>query len=37
MRAAGYVQRTIWVHPTDWPQVSKYLQRIKARAEKREK
>jgi hypothetical protein len=28
MRAEGYVLRQIWVRPTDWARVQKYLLRL---------
>jgi hypothetical protein len=27
MRAAGFVLRTLWVHPLDWPAVRAYVER----------
>lgn len=29
MRTDGYVLRQFWVHPRDWPLVSKYLSRVR--------
>jgi hypothetical protein len=31
MRFAGFVLRQFWVHPTDWPRVSKYLSLVRER------
>jgi hypothetical protein len=28
MRERGYVLKQFWVHPEDWPQIAKYLDRI---------
>lgn len=27
MRLAGFIQRTLWVHPLDWPAVKAYVER----------
>jgi hypothetical protein len=27
MRSAGFIQRTLWVHPKDWPMIKAYIER----------
>lgn len=34
MRERGFVIRTFWVHPKDWPRVQRYLERVRKLREK---
>lgn len=36
MRERGYVQRSFWVHPQDWPRVQRYLLAVNRRRGKAE-
>lgn len=29
MRSKGFSLRQVWVHPRDWPLISKYLARVR--------
>jgi hypothetical protein len=34
MRKAGFVLRQFWVHPKDWPRVTKFLERLRRKHER---